>query len=200
MVSIVIADDLKLVLHHVRETLETEPDFSVTASVTKFEEVIKQVSILQPDVLLMDTILAGNDTVAYMDLIRKIAPGTRIIFYSLDDREQRVALALQKGASGYILKNMPLTELHRAITTTMGGTHYLCTPIYQQMLRWYIENGIPDQNVEYDPYLDTGLLINAATAENREEDSLPVLNPGDSCNRSADVTPASIYYSLWHRN
>ncbi|PSQ97535.1 MAG: hypothetical protein BRD55_01290 [Bacteroidetes bacterium SW_9_63_38] len=48
--------------------------------------------------------------------------------------EEQARAAFQRGASGYVRKQDPLDELHRALDTVQGGRRYLSTALPQHLL------------------------------------------------------------------
>jgi two-component system NarL family response regulator len=80
-----------------------------------------------PDVVLMDLNMPGMGGLTATELVLERALSTRVLILSMHDSPEYIATAMNHGASGYILKDVPTDEIKIAIDTAMMGEQYLCT-------------------------------------------------------------------------
>lgn len=138
MIRIVLADDHPIVREGLRAVLETQADFEIIAECTNGEEVLRQVALSQPDMLLLDLEMPVLDGVEAIRRLRHEAPVThtpRIIVFTAFDNDERIIHAIQAGADGYLLKGAPREEIFNAIRVTMKGGSLLQPVVASKLLR-----------------------------------------------------------------
>ncbi|MDP2728768.1 MAG: response regulator transcription factor, partial [Dehalococcoidia bacterium] len=78
-IRVLLADDHTLVREGVRALLESQPDIEVVAEASEGGEAVRKSLELQPDVVLMDIAMPGINGLEATRLIRKGAPGVRVL-------------------------------------------------------------------------------------------------------------------------
>lgn len=124
---VIIVDDHPMVAEGIQAILETYDDLEVTAVLTHGQEAIDRVEDLQPDVILLDLNMPGVNGLSAAEIILERRPETRILILSMHDSPEYISTALNHGAKGYVLKDVPTEEIKTAIDTLMAGGEYLCT-------------------------------------------------------------------------
>lgn len=138
MVRILLADDHPIVREGLHAVLETQPDFEVVAECADGEETLRQVTLLQPDMLLLDLEMPILDGVEVIRRLRQQPPSRvipRIIVFTAFDNDERIIHAIQAGADGYLLKGAPREEIFNAIRVTLQGGSLLQPVIASKLLR-----------------------------------------------------------------
>jgi DNA-binding NarL/FixJ family response regulator len=102
--SILIADDHALVRRGLRTLLETQPKWKVVAEVTNGRDAVESVSVLHPDVAILDIGMPRLNGMDAASLIFKTSPKTRILMLTMHCAEDLIQRTLSAGASGYVLK------------------------------------------------------------------------------------------------
>src|SRR5271155_2229916 len=120
LITIVIADDQGLVRAGLKVILESETDMSVVGEAANGQEAIDQVARYSPDVILMDVqmpLLNG------LDATRRIlaTSASRVLMLTTFDEDEYIFQALQAGASGFMLKDCPTSQLVEAVRTVVSG-------------------------------------------------------------------------------
>src|SRR5579862_1319675 len=82
-ITIVLADDHRVVRAGLRLLLESEQDFEVIAEAGDVTESARKVSAFRPDVLILDLSMPGESTLAAIPRIRKSDPGTQIVVLTM---------------------------------------------------------------------------------------------------------------------
>jgi DNA-binding NarL/FixJ family response regulator len=128
-IKLIIIDDHKLVRETWSFILNHDPRFSVVAESGTAEEGIELCRQHRPDLVILDINLPGMDGLNAVPLIRKYAPGTKIIGVSLHTQVAYVKKMMQNGASGYITKNSSREEMTEALIAVQRGKKYICREI-----------------------------------------------------------------------
>ena len=122
MRRILIADDQKLFAESLKTVLEeTQEDFSVCALAENGEEALAAMAEHGPDLVLMDVRMPVMDGVSAVRLARERFPAIPVLMLTTFEDEAYVREALGHGAKGYLLKNIPYTELVASIRAVLSG-------------------------------------------------------------------------------
>ena len=124
---IVIVDDHPMVAEGIQSILESYDDIEVLATLSSGQQIIDRVEALAPDLILLDLNMPGIGGLSTTEIILERRPETRILILSMHDSPEYISSALNHGAVGYVLKDVPTTEIKRAIDAVMQGKPYLCT-------------------------------------------------------------------------
>jgi two-component system NarL family response regulator len=126
-IRIMIVDDHPMVAQGINSILEGYQDLIVVACLKNGEEAVSQLASCKPDVVLMDINMPGMGGLSATEMILEINPSIRILILSMHDSPEYISTALNHGASGYILKDVQIDEIKRAINAAVNGKQYLCT-------------------------------------------------------------------------
>ncbi|MGB1234613.1 MAG: response regulator transcription factor [Planktomarina sp.] len=124
---VMIVDDHPMVADGIRSILEDYDDIAVIASLQNGQAAVDQIEHLSPDVVLMDINMPGMTGLSATEIILEKRPDTRILILSMHNAPEYIATALNHGARGYVLKDVPTDEIKLAIDKVMAGETYLCT-------------------------------------------------------------------------
>jgi two-component system response regulator NreC len=138
-ITIVLADDHRVVREGLRALLEAEADLNVIGDAGDGLSAIRLVNRLKPDVLLLDLMMPGLNGQEVTRQVRKSSPKTRVIVLSMHSSEPYVMEVLRNGAAGYVLKDASYTDLIRAIREVMAGWRYLSPPLSELAIEAYQE-------------------------------------------------------------
>lgn len=121
MITLVIADDHKVVRSGLEQLIDTFDDVRLMGAGANGEEAVRLCVAHRPDVALLDLEMPEVDGIEATRRILVEAPDTRVVlFTSFSDRE-RIMQALEAGAIGYLLKDADPEELHRGILAAARG-------------------------------------------------------------------------------
>ncbi|MCP8969972.1 response regulator transcription factor [Ectobacillus ponti] len=119
MITIVIAEDQKLLLGAFGSLLSLEEDMEVVGKASNGEEAVALVKKLQPDVCIMDIEMPGKSGLEAAEEIKGL--GCKVIILTTFARTGYFQRALKAGVSGYLLKDSPSEELANSIRSVMAG-------------------------------------------------------------------------------
>ena len=97
----------------------------VAGEAANASEAIAKAAELRPDVVLMDISMPGLSSFEATRQIRHTRPDVHVLFLTMYDDEDYLAESMQAGASGYVLKDSPSTQLVAAIRDICRGGNYL---------------------------------------------------------------------------
>ena len=128
-ISVIIADDHKLLREAMQVVLSTHPHCKVVAEAANAEEAVALARQHRPQLVIMDINMPGMDGIEATTLIRKYAPGTKVIGVTSFSQPAYARKMMQKGAMGYVTKGSPKAELFEAIAAVAAGRKYLCQSV-----------------------------------------------------------------------
>jgi len=134
MVTIVVADDHKIVREGLVKLLEARSDFEVIGEASDGEEAVEMVIERQPDVVLMDINMPKLSGIDATRRIGKRGCNSKILVLSMHEGRNYVEEVLRAGASGYVVKNSASQDVHAAIDAVRAGASYLSPAITQQVV------------------------------------------------------------------
>ena len=124
-VRLLVVDDQALMRDGLASLLSLEQGITVVGTASNGEEAVRQVITLEPDVILMDVRMPVIDGLAATVQIRRDFPNTLILMLTTFDDDALVSAALQAGANGYLLKDLPPADLAKAIRAANSGVYQL---------------------------------------------------------------------------
>lgn len=128
-VSLVLADDHRLMRQALRSLVQTEAGFTVVGEAADGLAALDLVEALRPDVLVVDLRMPGMSGMDVVGQVTQRQLSTRVVVLSMLVDEAHVAAALDRGARGYVRKDASAQDLIRAIDEVMAGRVYLSPPL-----------------------------------------------------------------------
>jgi DNA-binding NarL/FixJ family response regulator len=133
-VRVLVVDDQALMRDGIASLLSLERGIAVVGTAANGEEAVRQVVELQPDVVLMDVRMPVMDGVAASAHIRRDFADMPILMLTTFDDDALVLAALQAGANGYLLKDLPPADLAQAIRSASHGIYQLDPTIAAKLI------------------------------------------------------------------
>jgi DNA-binding NarL/FixJ family response regulator len=154
MISVVIADDQTLVRDGFRMILDAQDDIEVVGEAADGFEAVERARELRPHVVLMDVRMPGRDGLeATRELLRE-SPKTHVLILTTFDLNEYVYEAMRAGASGFLLKDIPRSQLIEGVRTVAGGDALLAPAITKRLIEQFVRR--PPASVRpLPPKLDT---------------------------------------------
>lgn len=118
-IRVLLVDDHQVVREGLRHMLELEEDLEVVGEAGNAKEVLTQVDLLSPEVILMDIKMPGMDGIELTRLIKEKQPSCNVLMLTLYD--EYLTEAIEAGAAGYLLKDIKREELIRAVRAVHEG-------------------------------------------------------------------------------
>ena len=135
-IKVLIADDQPLLRTGFRMILDAEPDIEVIGEAADGREAVEAARRLRPDLVLMDIRMPITDGV---EATRQLAgPGVenpvRVLVLTTFDLDEYIVQALRNGASGFLLKDAPASQLVEAIRVIADGGALLAPTVTRRLL------------------------------------------------------------------
>ncbi len=131
---LLLVDDHEVVRIGLRTLLNDEPDMEVVGEAGTAADAIRLSTQLQPDVVLLDVRLPDGSGIDACQIIRKNSECQVLILTSYAD-DELVIEAINSGAAGYVLKQISIGELLRAIRAVGAGDAVLDPQITVRVLK-----------------------------------------------------------------
>ncbi len=129
MIRLLVADDHPVVLTGLQGMLATQPDLAVVATASSGDEAAALARLHRPDVALLDLRMPGGGGLAAIHALRAERLPTRVLVLTTYDAEADIVPALEAGAGGYLLKDVPRADLFEAVRAVARGEHVLSPAI-----------------------------------------------------------------------
>jgi DNA-binding NarL/FixJ family response regulator len=120
-IRVLIADDHALFRRGLEMVLQGEPGLELVGQASDGQEAVKLASEVAPDVVLMDIRMPKMTGIEAARQMKEIAPSARIVILTISDEDDDLFEAIRAGASGYLLKDIPLDELAGSVRSVHGG-------------------------------------------------------------------------------
>jgi len=128
-ITIVVADDHRLVREGIRRLLESSSAFEVVGEAADGECAERLILELRPRVALLDVAMSGISGIEVTRRVRAAGVPTRVVLLSMNENREVVVDALRAGASAYVGKNASSDDLFEAIDAVCSGSTYLSSPL-----------------------------------------------------------------------
>jgi DNA-binding NarL/FixJ family response regulator len=135
-ITVLVADDHPLIRAGIRKILEQNADIWVVGEAKDGLEAKKLVSLLRPQVLVLDLIMPAIRPSEVEKWVRENFPETQTLILTAHDRDAYLAQTMQAGAAGYLLKNEPGERLVDAIRRIARGIKIFDEQQLARALRW----------------------------------------------------------------
>lgn len=120
-IRVLIADDHEVVRTGIKSVLGADPEIEVVGEARNGQEVVALALDLDPDIVLLDIRMPGNDGLNALGRIKLDRPGMPILVLSTYDNPTYVARAVALGANGYLMKTATNEEVLDAIRRVSKG-------------------------------------------------------------------------------
>jgi two-component system, NarL family, response regulator LiaR len=138
-IRVMIVDDHEIVRRGLGAMLTAYDDLRLFGEAESCEQALQLLAVDQPDVILMDLVMPETDGAVATRKIKQAYPAVQVIALTSFKEQDLVHAALQAGAVGYLLKNIPANELADAIRSAHLGRMTLAPEVSRQL----IESSLP---------------------------------------------------------
>jgi DNA-binding NarL/FixJ family response regulator len=136
---IVIADDHILFAEACKSLLE--PEFQVVGIVPDGRELVRVVSELRPDVVLLDISMPELNGLDAGEQVKQKNRGVKLIYMTQAIGPDVAAEAFRRGASGYLVKHCTADELLISVRRVLHGESYLSPLITKDTVEFLLRSG-----------------------------------------------------------
>lgn len=141
-IRIALVDDQELFIESLSVLLSNVPDtIEVVWCARSGEEALERIQEQLPDVVLLDYFFRGKtlDGGETCRLIREAFPAVGVLMLSVSCDMSVIRESLQKGALGYVSKEISKKELIQAIQSVANGQYYLDQTALQEVIQAVVQ-------------------------------------------------------------
>jgi len=133
-IRILLADDHVLVREGTKELLEREDDLEVVAEASDGKTAVQIAARRRPDVVIMDFAMPKLNGIEATKQIKAIDPTIAILVLTAYDNEQYIFAFLEAGAAGYLLKDVHIDDLIKAVRAVHAGESILHPAVARKVI------------------------------------------------------------------
>ena len=141
-------DDHPLLREGIGALVNNQPDMTMVAEASNGAEAIQLFKQHLPDVTLLDLRLPDMSGIDILIAIRSEFPEARIIILTTFEGDVEIHRALEAGARGYLLKNMPPSELLDVIRQVHAGKKRIPPAIASHLAEHMSDENLTEREVE----------------------------------------------------
>jgi DNA-binding NarL/FixJ family response regulator len=133
-IRLLVVDDHPVVRDGLSSMFARDPEFEVLGEAGDGAEAVRLAQRVRPDVILMDLRMPGMDGVAAITELAKRGVAARVLVLTTYDTDSHVLPAIEAGATGYLLKDCPRSELLRAVRAAAHGEAVLSPAVAARLM------------------------------------------------------------------
>ncbi|MEN8672768.1 response regulator transcription factor [Nocardioides sp.] len=135
-IRILLVDDHELIRSGLGAVLDLEDDMDVVGTAGSVSEAVAQYEALSPDVVVADLQLQDGTGLDIVRTIRKQSNDTGLIVLTMHSGDDQIFAAMQAGASGFVGKDAPSSEVVRAARHAhVSPRAFVCAGLVGAMMR-----------------------------------------------------------------
>jgi DNA-binding NarL/FixJ family response regulator len=133
-IKVLIVDDHALFRRGIAMVLEQEKDIELVGEAGDGAEAVAIVTTTLPDVVIMDVGMPRRGGIEATQQIKDISPHTKVVMLTAHDEEADLYDSIKAGASGYLLKDLPMEEIAAAIRSVQAGQSMISPSMASKLL------------------------------------------------------------------
>ncbi|MGN6616390.1 MAG: response regulator transcription factor [Ilyomonas sp.] len=162
MVTVCIIEDWKDYRETLQLLIKTTPGLECVGTYENAEKAVDEITLLQPNVALIDINLPRMDGIELVKRINTISPSTLSIMCTAYNEDEKIFRALSAGAHGYMLKSSSPAKIIDAIFELVNGGSPMSAEVARKVVTAFKKPAV-DNEVHLSP---------------REEEVLDLLSKG----------------------
>jgi DNA-binding NarL/FixJ family response regulator len=136
--TILIVDDHPMLRRGLTALIESEPDLAVQGAVATCRAALLAIRASQPDLVIVDLMLADGDGLDLIKDIRARHPCIPSLVLSMHDESMYAERALSAGARGYVAKQQLDEAVLMAIRRVLAGETYMSDALERRLAEKYV--------------------------------------------------------------
>jgi DNA-binding NarL/FixJ family response regulator len=147
-IRILSVDDHPLLREGIAAIINSQPDMLMVCQASNGAEAIQQFREYQPDVTLMDLRLPDRSGIDTMIAIRSEFVNARIVMLTTFEGDVEIQRALEAGARGYLLKNMPPNEMIETVRHVHAGKKRVPAQVAAQLAEHCADESLTAREID----------------------------------------------------
>ncbi len=128
--------------------LAAEDDIELVGEASDGTEAVQKAGESLPDVVLMDIRMPRSSGIEACRAMKEVAPSSKIVMLTISDEEEDLFEAIRAGASGYLLKDIPLDEVADVVRAVHGGQSLINPSMAAKLLTEFATLAKRDEDAE----------------------------------------------------
>lgn len=141
-IRVLIIEDNRLLREGISAMLKKQPDMNVVTTVDNGENILELIGKQKPNIVLLDLGLRSHNSLHIVKLIKKNFMETKIIVMDLIPLQTDVLDYVQAGVSGFMLKDISVTEFLKTIRSVYKGAQVLPSNLTGSLFSQIVEHAI----------------------------------------------------------
>jgi DNA-binding NarL/FixJ family response regulator len=184
-IRILLIEDNRLLREGIAELLKKQPDMNVVTTVGNGENILALIDKQKPSVVLLDLGLRSQNSLHIVKLVKKDYPEVKIIVMDLIPLQADIFEFVQAGVSGFMLKDISVSEFLKTIRSVMEGTQVLPPHLTGSLFSQIVEHAING--------LSPGKLNESIMMTKRERQVIELIADGNTNKEIAQKLHLSTY-------
>jgi DNA-binding NarL/FixJ family response regulator len=135
-ITVLLVDDHELIRNGLGAVLDLEPDLEVVATAGSVSEGIQRYREFSPHVVITDLQMQDGTGLDVVRTLRKDSDEVGLIVLTMHSGDEQIFAAMQAGASGFVGKDAPSTEVIRAARhAAVSPRAFVCAGLVGAMMR-----------------------------------------------------------------
>ncbi len=143
MTDIIIIDDHPMLRKGISQLLSLEDDLHLVAEVGESKNAVEVVLAHEPDLILLDLNMPGQDGLQTLNKLRSAGVDSRIIVFTVSEDQADIHRAIHNGADGYLLKDIDPEDLLDFIKQCVSGTQVI-SPGIEEVVKNALSQRFPE--------------------------------------------------------
>jgi len=141
-IPILLIEDNRLLREGISALLKKQPDMSVVSTVGNGENILVLIGKLKPNIVLLDLVLRSQNSLEIVKLVKNSFQETKIIVMDLIPSQADVFEFVQAGVSGFMLKDISVSEFLKTIRSVHQGNRVLPPHLTGSLFSQIVEHAI----------------------------------------------------------
>ena len=184
-IKILLIEDNRLLRDGIAAMLKKQPDMNVVATVGNGENVLNTMERYKPDILLLDLGLRNQNSLQIVKSSKEHFPGTKIIVMDLIPLQADVFEFVQAGVSGFILKDVNITEFFKTIRSVYGGFQILPAHLTGSLFSQIVDHAVNGSK--------QSAIVESVRMTKREKQVIELISDGSTNKEIAQKLHLSTY-------
>jgi DNA-binding NarL/FixJ family response regulator len=138
MISVAIIEDIKEIREPIKEFLGDQKEFLCETASESVEDFFRDYSReIFPEVILLDIGLPGISGLGAIKMIKEKLPNAEIVMLTVHEDSDKIFQAIKSGASGYLIKSTPLSDIKDAILAVSKGGSAMSPTIARKVINYF---------------------------------------------------------------
>jgi DNA-binding NarL/FixJ family response regulator len=147
-ISVSIVEDSRGTRESLTELLKRAPGLRFVGAYASGEQALRELPAHIPDVVLMDINLSGMSGIECVSRLKQQTPKVQVLMLTTYEEGDLIFQSLRAGANGYLLKNMPPSELVTAVEQVQAGGSPMSLHIARKVVSHFQQIKTPSSEVE----------------------------------------------------